>query len=253
MSDSLDSLAIMTVLSDVGVGHEYLYLWYFEDEGVKRSKSLFHYDPDGITYPSAKEKLRWSKVCEFLDDYFRRNPTRTKPERGSLSAFISKLELDMRSKLVANVSNLPGNLNKILDRFLNTRKLISENRKFLLILVVLSLVYGGIHLATWNFAFPSKTEHLLWKIACIDIMATVPIGVLCLAGLDSSISLWKSSRNSIRVAYSYKRLFTAIFYVLSVPYALSRIYLVVESLIGLRHVPIGVYAAVPWVQAIPHV
>ena len=36
-------------------------------------------------------------------------------------------------------------------------------------------------------------------------------------------------------------------------YILSRLYIVVEAFISLRHVPIGVYAAVPWVQAIPHV
>ena len=252
MSDSLDSLAMMTVLSNVGFGYEYLFLWYFEDEGIKRSKSPLDYEPERITYLSTKEKLRWSKVYEYLNDYFRRNPTIRKPERGQLSNFFRDFRVEMRSTLVANVSNSPGILNKISSGVV-MKEDISENKAFFLILVVLSLVYGGIHLATWNFAFPSKTEHLLWKIACIDIMATVPIGVLCLAGLDSSISLWKSYRNSIRVAYPHQRLFRAIFYVLSVPYALSRFYLVVESLISLRHVPIGVYAAVPWVQAIPHV
>lgn len=33
----------------------------------------------------------------------------------------------------------------------------------------------------------------------------------------------------------------------------SRLYLVTESFLSLRHVPIGAYAAVPWVQNIPHV
>ena len=273
MSDSLDSLAIMTVQSEAGVGYEYLYLWYFEDEGLKRSKDPNYWVPDGITDLSTKEKLRWSKVCEWLDDYFRRNPTRrnptrrkphlsqpedglllSQPENGNLLTFSCKLEPDMGSTLVANISNFPGGLIKI-PRLAVTKKDIHENREFFLILVVLSLVYGGIHLATWNFAFPSKTEHLLWKIACIDIMATVPIGVLCLLGLDSVMPLmypWTFHGRYVFSTDSYIP-FWAIFYVLSVPYALSRIYLVVESLIGLRHVPIGVYAAVPWVQAIPHV
>ena len=34
---------------------------------------------------------------------------------------------------------------------------------------------------------------------------------------------------------------------------LSRIYLVVELFTSLRNVPIGVFAALPWVQNIPHI
>ena len=36
-------------------------------------------------------------------------------------------------------------------------------------------------------------------------------------------------------------------------YALSRIYLVIESFVSLRHVSIGAYAAVPWIEAVPHI
>ena len=36
-------------------------------------------------------------------------------------------------------------------------------------------------------------------------------------------------------------------------YIFSRVYLVVESFISLRHLPIGVFAAVPWVQVILHI
>ena len=32
-----------------------------------------------------------------------------------------------------------------------------------------------------------------------------------------------------------------------------RVFLLVEAVISLRRVPLGVYASVPWVQAIPHV
>jgi hypothetical protein len=36
-------------------------------------------------------------------------------------------------------------------------------------------------------------------------------------------------------------------------YGLSRVYIVVEAFISLRHVLIGVYSAVPWTQSIPHI
>ena len=251
MSNCLDSLAMLTVRSLVGDRIEAYYFWYFGDEGLKRSKANYYWEPDGITDVSAKEKLRWNLVCEWLDNYFRRNPARRKPqfEGRRLDKLLRELQVTMRSTLVVNVSNLPGDLNGILSRVITTR-VILDNEGFLLILVVLSLVYGGIHLATWNFAFASKTEHLLWKIACIDIMATVPIGFPCILGLEFLIFPFTTGRSTWNL---YRRLSQAIIFALSVPYALSRIYIVAESFIGLRHVPIGVYAAVPWVQAIPHV
>ena len=251
MSDSLDSLAIVTLLS-LENGREARQLWYFGDEGIKRSRDWPDWKPDGITDLSAKEKLRRSKICEWLDNYFRRNPARRKPQSEGLrlDIFLDELDIYMENKIVVNVSNLPGNL--LEDPFWS--RAIRQNRELQLILVVLSLVYGGVHLATWNFAFASKTEHLLWKIACIDIIATAPIGFSCIHGLYYLYYRFELWRADMRILSNfYKCLFWAIIYTLSVPYALARIYIVVESFIGLRHVPIGVYAAVPWVQAIPHV
>ena len=248
----------MTVISDFG-WHVYDVnrLWYFEDEGIKRSKYLDRWDPDGITDLSAKEELRRSELCEWLDNYFRQNPAMRKPQSESRKLYdlLHELKVDVISGLVANISNFPGNLNYILDGTVILSD-IDDNKGFLLILVVLSLVYGGIHLATWNFAFASKTEHLLWKIACIDIMATVPVGVISILGLTPLTDLPESrgSARKINLMWnSYIVLYWPIFYLLSVLYAFSRIYIVVEAFISLRHVPIGVYAAVPWVQAIPHV
>ena len=245
----------MTVTSSGGFPHDASKLWYtyFGDEGIKRSKSIYSWNPDGITDLSEKEKLRWSKVCEWLDNYFRRNPA-SQPGDGNLAILLHKLETDVGSTLVATVSNLPGM--EYADLFWAvTWRVLRLNLRFLSMLVILSLVYGGIHLATWNFAFASKTEHLLWKIACIVIMATVPVGMLCVLVLDALTH--ERSHPSVRetdiMVLLWVILTGTFFFALSVPYALSRIYIVVESFISLRHVPIGVYAAVPWVQAIPHV
>ena len=239
--------------------YEALHLWYFGDEGLKRSKAYGgRYEPDGITDLTAKQKLRRNNVCEWLDKYFRRNPAERKPQ--SEGRQLRSLLKGVPDSLVLNISNFPGyehyGLVQICHLAVNTAFYFYRNeKKFLLILVVLSLVYGCIHLATWNFAFASKTEHLLWKIACIDIMATVPTIVLCIRGLFYLryylASLSRSFRRSKADLHRY--LDYIVFCALSVPYALSRIYIVVESFISLRHVPIGVYAAVPWVQAIPHV
>ena len=258
----------MTVRSKVGIRNEAHRLWYFGDEGIKRSKTSKRWEPDESSDLSAKEMLRWSKVCECLENYFRRNPARSKPQsEGQYLIYLLRgLEIDLESTIVVNVSNWPKDLLQSLEEnpiFLSYLNPYEKNQGFLLILVALSLLYGGIHLATWNFAFASKTEHLLWKIACIDIMATVPIGFpsfywysFYLLGLRELLS----DRNKlIAEALMLFPHDVAVFpnfgflSILSVCYAFSRIYIVIESFISLRHVPIGVYAAVPWVQAIPHI
>ena len=236
----------MTVASNVGYPYEALNLWYFGDEGIKRSNSCNFWYPDGITDLSAKEKLRWSKVCEWLDNYFRRNPA-CQPGDGNLAVLLRKLEKDLWSTLLDNISDFPWDLDWDLHIAVG---------QFIPILAVLSLVYGGVHLATWNFAFASKTQHLLWKIACIDIMATVPVGILCKRVLDTLVHPNRPRpyyRGSEIVVPPWAVDTDLVFVLLSLPYIVSRIYIVVESFISLRHVPIGVYAAVPWVQAIPHV
>ena len=57
----------------------------------------------------------------------------------------------------------------------------------------------------------------------------------------------------IRFLGHIRRLASIIFALLALAYSLSRVYLVVESFISLRHAPIGAYAAVPWVEAVPHI
>ena len=48
-------------------------------------------------------------------------------------------------------------------------------------LFVISGAYAGIHLALWNYIFPTRIEGLLWKIACCTLC--VPI-VICLGGMQ---------------------------------------------------------------------
>ena len=224
-----------------------------------------------ITYLSAKDVMRWSKLSEWLDKYEQQNPTDEtalsqsenlddkhslwwKLRAGLLRATIPE------DSLSAHVSDLPGKAGVFLDSefWVDAMAFVVRTKVLLTLLVALPLVYGGIHLTTWKFHFASQTELLLWKIACIDIMGTIPLGVIFYACIHP---IWTTTYPDL-VAGVYKKpamgfvlqyitwtlfCFTFIFY------TLSRIYIVVESFISLRHVPIGVYAAIPWVQDIPHV
>ena len=49
-------------------------------------------------------------------------------------------------------------------------------------------VYAGIHLALWNYTFPSRLESILWKIAGCALSAPTAIMaliILCGAGLSA--------------------------------------------------------------------
>ena len=103
------------------------------------------------------------------------------------------------------------------------------------------------YLTAWSLQFASKTEQLLWKIACFGIMGTFPtimVTAIVLQRLHDHVRPdSKIVRRMVFCRYSPYITF----------FILSRLYIVVEAFISLRHVPIGAYAAIPWVQAIPHV
>lgn len=257
MSDCMDSLAL--IMS--GKINQYD-LWYFGNGDLRRSKEAFKWVAD--EYTSAKDRLRWSKLSEWLDKYQRQNPakeiTQPRPEGELLRDLFRRLDVDVPGPadpmFLTNASDFPRfwllNPSIYHDAWGTATLYILDKKLFITILVVLSLVYGGVHLSAWNFAFASETEHLLWKIACIDTMATVPIALLCTLGGAGVIHLATftslSEENDL-----YYRFFWALILALSLFYGPLRIYIVLEAFISLRHVPIGTYAAVPWVQAIPHI
>lgn len=124
------------------------------------------------------------------------------------------------------------------------------------ILIIVSIAYGGIHLAVWNSQFASTQESLLWKVACIGIMTTVLAAWTVARAVHWAVGLVLDLDRPLRVKYAARTM--GFFLRLSqlalvLLYFLSRLYLVVESFISLRHVPIGVYTTIPWVQIIPHI
>lgn len=179
-------------------------------------------------------------------------------------------------------------------------------------MMVLSALYGGVHLSLWNYEFPTRAEGLMWKISAITLgslpgfygvmelalegfISFLWIGVLLepyqrriwspmmrlrrrrspddlterqrsrlmafdakdsdYPSLISSTFLWLRQQlpNACwsLLAISRSSLWAA-FFCLPILYLLSRIFIVVESFISLRHVPVGVYVGVGWTKYIPH-
>ena len=109
---------------------------------------------------------------------------------------------------------------------------------------LVTAAYGGIHMAAWNYDFPTHAERLLWRIACIILPSFMP---LCGSAryFDKAPTMVFGSR------YSEYFLWLIIILVVSI-FAAARIYIVVESVISIRHVPNGVYVMISWVNYIPH-
>ena len=113
-----------------------------------------------------------------------------------------------------------------------------ENIVLFVSLIVLDLMSGGWHLTAWKFNFPTKAESILWKVSCF-------VGIL---SPSLTALLLKTSKHANLLILRLILVSIILGVLIS-----ARLFLIVESFISLRHVPIGVYAAVPWVQNIPHV
>ena len=209
---------------------------------------------------SAKDLERWSKLADYLEKV---GLPPDLPKNGIKLKRIVKR--DHIGGLASRHANFQGSLalNEAFSGPLPEYRVywppvFTGMMVMFVLFVILPIVYGGIHLTAWSFQFASYSEQLLWKIACIDIMSTAfviiswSIVAAYIGTIVSSIIcfLTLSPRDPEPLI---KRLILVPMLVLSVLYALSRIFLVVESFISLRYVPIGVYATVPWVQNIPHI
>lgn len=144
----------------------------------------------------------------------------------------------------------------------------TERDKSLLYIVMsfLLMAYGGVHTIAWDFPFPTRKECILWRISCLNLTAP-GLFLAFYSVIVSPINAWLSRRSvntESKWAYLAMGLWVhktlelfvvagLVLFLFSVPsYAFSRLFVVLESFLSVRHLPIGVYAAVPWVNAIPH-
>lgn len=178
-----------------------------------------------------------------------------KEEENRNNSRASEQTLHQKRSLSKRISQIQGiYLGTLAKRSRNAKA--NSKLSYLSSLGILPIIYGGIHLAAWNFDFPSQVESLLWKFSSFIIIGLAPVLFLLLLlslafeeyptdWLFSSVIKWFTILSFISLL--------SLVFLGSLLYTFARIFLVVESFISLRHVPIGVYAAVPWVQNIPHV
>ena len=122
-----------------------------------------------------------------------------------------------------------------------------------LIISFVGLVFGGVHLAAWNFTFPSNIEAILWKVASL-ITAT--------AWLAFVLSLWMSvlvealealDQKGAKKRKKFVSTVCGIFVGVGIfPVMIVRVYLLVESFASIRKLPLGSYELNIWSEIWPH-
>jgi hypothetical protein len=155
-----------------------------------------------------------------------------------------------------------------LSRFYHMPRKLWGNTGLLAAAILVQMAYGGIHLTAWHSNFPSHAETWTWRTSCIMVAAFTPfLAGVCLPLKLMIDSIEKPQRrdqhphadDNVGPTYLEMLLFFAVLVapplavVMLTPAMLAaRVFLVIESFLSLRAVPIGVYAAVPWSSYIPH-
>jgi hypothetical protein len=106
-------------------------------------------------------------------------------------------------------------------------------------------IFGAIHLIAWSFDFPSRPEQIIWRTAaCIVTGTPIVMGVLGLI-----LTAYKEN-NMIWVLTTICGVISRICILLYMP---ARLYLIVESVISFRALPLTAYETVQWTLHFPHI
>ena len=107
-------------------------------------------------------------------------------------------------------------------------------------------VFGGIHCVGWYFDFPSSAEAMLWRVSSAvltGIAVLYPIFVIFVILLSQFIN-----NDSLETYF-----LVTVFSIMILVYVVSRLILLVEAFISLRHLTPGMLALVTWTSFIPHI
>ncbi|KAE8450672.1 hypothetical protein EG329_006017 [Mollisiaceae sp. DMI_Dod_QoI] len=104
-----------------------------------------------------------------------------------------------------------------------------------LLTALLGILLSAVHLAAWNWAFPSHAELWLWRVASLVLLTT------CMAFLALKSMGMSDSQEDVAVL------------VFLLAYSVSRGTILVQIFLCFRSMPESVYREVVWTQFIPHV
>ncbi|OQE26565.1 hypothetical protein PENSTE_c005G03676 [Penicillium steckii] len=116
--------------------------------------------------------------------------------------------------------------------------------------VLFNVIYGGFHLAGWNYEFPTVVEQWLWRISALCLVTSPLWGALW-------ILWWMGVRSSRKCLFAFRDgdldiVAAPFFFMVIISYTMARTYFLVISLASLRLLPKDAYDTVNWTSVFPH-
>lgn len=122
------------------------------------------------------------------------------------------------------------------------------------------LAYFGIHLAGWNFEFPTHVEKLLWRISSLTLLGllvfylvAIVVGTF-LAEYISRVYFKNNEEKTILGVASLlpKSAAFLLHFPVVAAYCIARTYIIVEGFVNLRALPSTAFESVNWPNFVPH-
>ena len=144
-------------------------------------------------------------------------------------------------------------------------------------LCFVTLVFTGIHVAGWNLPFPSRTERILWRVACLILFGvTATFWILETMASWTCLGRWKwlylklfdseslprfREETSARLDQEKPREMSTLplpweFWTIApigFLYGVARIFQLVEGFLELRDIDASAFVHVDWTQYFPHI
>jgi len=116
----------------------------------------------------------------------------------------------------------------------------------ILIVVAITVAFGGIHCIGWSFTFPSSMERTFWRLASLSITC-VPVVCVPFSGVGIAFDkfLLKNRFNDLCLTLAWVPLVSL--------YIISRLSLLILAFLCLRSLPPAAFHVVHWTSFIPHV
>jgi hypothetical protein len=138
------------------------------------------------------------------------------------------------------------------------------------VFIVISAIYGGLHLTAWNAYFPTPVEKWMWRAAGLA-MASSPMVIWAVMLVQSFHHLihdtttkkpsvwasmvaikWLQSCLDVLSDTTFMITFLIMMIMVTITYPIARVYVLAEAFASLRQVPNGTYDTVQWTGFIPH-
>ena len=126
--------------------------------------------------------------------------------------------------------------------------------------LIFTLAYFGIHLAGWNFTFPSRVEQILWRVSSLSLLGLlifylfgVAMGTVLASRFARGVLNNHDATTILGVANLLPRWVGVMIYSPVIgAYGLARAYIIVEGFVALRALPMSTFASVSWSNFLPH-